>query len=322
MYQNITHTLPRVLNYEDADRLFTRTAKPRSARWAENQRPLKDTRSHHYRIEKYSGYYDVVLYQTVMGRFYEPLPDGRQRRLYRGHYSNTSQSFMSNVLYTGAYKSHITTEGKTVMAPVYNNCPFVDLGSSFSADFMFTKDNRLIVAESKHTPHYRFVSSAEDKEKRKRIKAQLANYVMLAVLRMQEYRDNVTISLDKGQPFSGFNGASVEERVSVEVLLHGEPEQRHIEKFLTDIAQEVFDVLASKRGYKQEGFKLPNFWSRNAGHKASAYEDLEKPITEKEFEQALFKRCLSLVRADKPSENQELPQFMPKEDYPRTNIHV
>ena len=96
MFSSSIHNLPTINDFESAHEWFTKTPKPvtRKGQWNDNQRPLKDTRSWHYRIEQGRGgdYYDVMLYTTAMARFYAPTPDGR-RVMYTAHNSNTSKQF-------------------------------------------------------------------------------------------------------------------------------------------------------------------------------------------------------------------------------------
>jgi len=323
MYSS-TRCLPYIRNYEEAHRYFTNTRKPpRSVKWAENQRPLKNTSAYHYRIVQHSDgeAYDLVLYHTVMARYYKPEADGFERQLLRGHNSQTSHAFMSDVMGVGQFTTARDLHGNEIAAPIYDVVSIKDAGESFSAEWWINQQGRIDTAQSRHTPHYRFVSSNSDKEARKQIKEALANYITLAALRMTEYVENVDFDNRKGMPFSGHN-TNFSQRQAVTEMLNGEPTQVMLNVFFQEIGQEVFDMLASKRAYSQDNFKLLSHWSKAAGHKSDGYDKLEKQITQKEFEQALLKRCIKLADAHRPSDRQELPQFMRKEDYPRTNIHV
>ena len=46
------NNVKRICGYNQAARYFEETKKPRSAKWADDERPLYNTRSHHYRILK------------------------------------------------------------------------------------------------------------------------------------------------------------------------------------------------------------------------------------------------------------------------------
>lgn len=319
-----TRNLPYIRNFAEAESFFNNTRKPpRSARWQGYQRPLKNSSAVHYRIERLWGgeAYDLVLYYTVMARFYKPDADGFERRLFRGTPTNTSHAFMANVMGVGTWYSCFDLNNNRVAAPVYDKTSIHDSGDAFSALFYFNAAGKLDTSRSSHTMHYRLVSSAHDKAERKEIKAKLANYVMLAVMRMPEYIENVTLDVDLGKPFGG-DPREFEKSWAVQDILRGDLTRGGLDCFFEMIAQGTFDVLASKRAYAQPGFAMTDYWSRSAGHPCDGYDKLERPITPKEFEQALFKRCLKLAHASRPTQPQELPQFMRKEDYPRTNIHV
>ena len=99
------HTLPGIRSYANAHRHFVDTTKPRSANWQEHMRPLKDTRSLHYRIEQGSSwepgdptktfkYYALYLYSTPMVKYYEPEADGSHRVKVQYHSSQTSTKFL------------------------------------------------------------------------------------------------------------------------------------------------------------------------------------------------------------------------------------
>ena len=46
------NNVKRICGYNQAARYFEETKKPRSAKWSDDERPLYNTRSHHYRILK------------------------------------------------------------------------------------------------------------------------------------------------------------------------------------------------------------------------------------------------------------------------------
>lgn len=307
-----------IINYEQADKHFNETPEHKRCKgWMSHERCLKKRASgnRHYRIEQHNGgeYYDVCLYAKVMGRFYRPDANGHCRVLYAGHPSTTSQSFMWHVLQVWRSHSRATTDGRLVIAPVYNNNTIIDKADSFSADLTFDSERRLIVEKSKHSPHY------THKALRKRIKEKFANYIMLAQMRMPEYAENCVPTNSAGRPFGG-GGTNYSQRMAVESLWEGgsEVEQHWVDHFF-DLCQDVYDTLVSKRGYEQGGFQLRYYYNSNNAP-ASTPDDLEKPVTEKDFEKAILNRVFRLVGANGKSEAVERPQFMDKDDYPRTTI--
>ena len=314
-----------IYNYEQADTYFNKTPEHKRCKgWMSHERCLKKRASgnRHYRIEQHDGgeYYDVCLYQKVMGRFYRPDANGHCRVLYAGHHTTTSQSFMWNVLGTWRSQSRNTSDGRLVVAPVYNNNTIIDKADSFSADLTFDSERRLVVEKSKHSPHYVYRSSDEDKAKRKRIKEKFSTYTTLALLRMPEFAENCCPTQDKGRPFGG-GDTSYNERMAVESLWEGgcEVEQHWVDHFF-DMCQEVYDVLVSKRGYEQANFHLGYRYYSASSQQVSTPADLEKPITEKDFEKAILAKVIQLVGANGGTMAVEQPPFMSKEDYPRSTI--
>ena len=122
MYGNTTRALPRVYSYADAQAVFNRRGAVRSKKWAENERPLYKT-YYHYRIAKRDNYFNIILYNTVMARYYAPtMVDGKQheRRLFMGDNSVTSKDFMHHVLGKNTWRRVENSQVGEVIAPVYN----------------------------------------------------------------------------------------------------------------------------------------------------------------------------------------------------------
>ena len=49
------YNIKRISGYNQAARYFEETKKPRTVKWGEDERPLYNTRSYHYRIVKVTG---------------------------------------------------------------------------------------------------------------------------------------------------------------------------------------------------------------------------------------------------------------------------
>jgi hypothetical protein len=248
-----------------------------------------------------------------MARYYAPDADGGERRLYMGHNSITSRSFMWQVLYVGGV-NEIDSDMSRVVMPVYSRSSIEDNGTPFSLDAYF-KDDKLITSKSSHTPHYKFLSNTADKSERAQKKANLANFVMLATMRLPDYKDNVTLDHSMGRPFGEYNFVHHADD-AVKGIINGTPTEENINTFFK-VGQAVYDMLASKRGYEQQEFNLST-WRGNK----STIDDLAKPITESDFEVAMTKRCLVIAGAYKRSERIEIPQFPLVGDYPRSNVNV
>lgn len=322
MFSGSTHLLPTISNYSNARKHWGLTKKPRSGKWADNQRPLKDARSVHYRMESYDAdtYIDIVLYGTVMARFYAPDADGNERRLYMGHDSVTSRKFMSDVTYISQGNTEHTTDGALVAAPVYAS-PFMrDQGNDFSAEFWFTPNGRLLVDRSRHTRHWRRVSVADDKAARAHMRKLWSTYTTLAMFRMPEFIENVELRDDYGQPFSGaqvgWRMNMAIDKIDAALIAGTEPEAEHIDNFF-ELCQRTFNTLASKRGYVQPGFVMSS-WHTKVN--LSTYSDLEKPITPQELVKSIERHVAKRLKLHTRSGLVELPQFMPHADYPRSNV--
>jgi hypothetical protein len=299
-------------NYASAHNYFENTPKPpRSKKYEVNERPLASVSASQYKIIKGENYYDIKLYSTVMARYYAPDADGGQRRLYMGHSSMTSRAFMYDVLnmrQTNCYND------QTIIVPVYHRSFDAEEGMHYSLDAYFTANQQIDVSRSRHTPHFKYLSNDDDKANRARMKANLANYVMLAMMRLPDYIDNVDLDSHLGLPFAGFPYIR-DAKHAVDDILMGSPTEESINTFF-EIGQKVVDMMASKRGYAQDGFRL-NTWR---GPK-STYSELRTPVTEKDFIDAMTKRVLTIAGANKQSQRIEIPQFPKVGDYPMSNIH-
>jgi hypothetical protein len=309
--------LPQIINYETADRFFTNARRPRTSRWAEHQRPLRNTAQLHYRIERKNDgeHYDLVLYGTVMGRLYRPAEDGSQRRLYIDHYSQTSRQFLDRVCDMRQVNRKLSITGEVVIAPMYMRESITDYdGKGFSIDMTFTNAG-LDVSRSKHTPHVKFVSTDADKAERKRILKNFENYVMLAVMRMPEFRASATLDSRAGAPFSsGVHSSNF--KYALLDMDAGTETQAQIDHFF-EMCQDTYNTLASKRGYRQKNFKLSNHWRSNTV--PSTIDELEQPITEKDFVKSVNARLLKILHGDARSGKQPIPQFPREEEYTASN---
>ena len=324
-FSGATHRLPYIRNYAEALKWWNEHPKPpRSRKWENHQRPLYNTASKHYRLESLNPeqHIDVVLYGTTMARYYVPDADGNQRRLYMGDGSLTSRGFMWHVLHINSWGNiERTTDGREVVAPVYCAAFTADHDKWFSADYLFTPDNKLIVEHSAHTPHFRKVSVAEDKERRAHIRELFKPFLDIAMFRMAQYEAEVNINRSAGSPF-GSDPLNYKHRIAVEKMFRAlsegtEPEHEHIENFF-GIGQAVFNTLASKRAYNQEGFHIKSWSSSSAP--TDSYDRLTNKVSANELRQRMSERIIDLLDKGKRTGREILPQFVAKQDYPRSNL--
>ena len=319
MFGQTARSLPWARSYAEAQSIFNHRGAVRSKKWMENQRPLYKT-YFHYRVVKYLNHFDIVLYSTVMARYYEPtMVDGKQheRRLFMGDNSQTSKDFMNNVLNKCSWRRVENSQRGEVIAPVYNRAFMYDGDEPFSADFMYV-DGVLDTTKSSHTPHHRMVSGNEDKVARAEVLKKFDNYLMLVQMRLPEFAAEATLSDRLGRPWAGGSVSEYDSRKCVGKIADDSATSNDIHEFF-EMCQDAFNVLASKRAYKQRGFTLRPVWQSTAP--IDGIEKLEKQITADEVRKAVSTRILKALDLCKKSIKQPIPQFVVEKDYPRSNVN-
>ena len=319
-------------NYNEAVGTFALRGAVRSSAWQPNERPLDPKpRSQHRLIEgsnEYGKYFDVRLYQTVMARFYEPkVVDGKrvERRLYMGHSTQTSQQFMRHTLRVDLgvnidWTSEHPRDDQTIM-PIYTQHFMKDEGVMFSLDAVFV-DGVLDPAQSEHTKHYRLVADKDVRSFKQRVAAHFEPYIMLAQMRMPEFKAECKIDYRVGRAFGG-EGYQREYYMAIqEMWTDPEPQQQFIDTFF-EMCQKAYDIIASKRGNDQEDFQIGGSWySRQQGRTDSTVDDLKKPIEMNEFRRAILDRIHKYVGSNTMKKPEEVKQFPKYSEYPRSNIHT
>jgi hypothetical protein len=173
----------RIHSYAAAHEYFEATPRSRGAAWSENERPLDDARKRHYRVRRgpLAIYYDVVLYSTVMARYYAPV-DGNYRVCYTHDSRTLSSQFMGHVLGTGRAQQYRDTQGTMRIVPIGG-------AREFGTDLQFNSTGRLIVEDSTHaliaTTHASPALAAWKKE----LRAYLGNLLPLMEIAVQDTLD-------------------------------------------------------------------------------------------------------------------------------------
>ena len=182
MFCGNMRSLSYVRTYEEAHALWQSRPEKVNATWGASERPLErgsaGLRKHHYRIERPMSdkYYDVCLYHTTMARFYKP--EGNTRVVeYTGHSSQTSSSFMHNVLGICDFNNMMSTDGREVVVPVV---PYKELSTR-----IVLVGGEVDVAQSTHPQLYRLVPSGEDKQERKAFFASIQTWLDMMELRFE-----------------------------------------------------------------------------------------------------------------------------------------
>jgi hypothetical protein len=312
-----------IRNYADAVKAFNVRGPVRSSAWGNNERPLDRLYKHKKLIQR-EEYFDVVFHKTVMARFYKPVVDDmavqHERRLYTSHPSLTSRKFMWEILGHGG-QLHASWDNRyarlddDMVVPIYYKNSVSDGDASFSADLMFV-DGKLDVSRSKHTPHYRTISSKEDKQQRADILHKMDAYINLALMRMPEFESEATLSRRLGTAFGG-EGYVHEYAHAMRPMMHDQPNATtaDVNSFF-HMCQMAYNTIASKRGMEQSDFHMGNWHGTNI----DPISKLNKPITTDEFRRAIVERIYKYAGVKQGSKRVEIPQFPQRKDYPRTNI--
>jgi hypothetical protein len=316
MFAGKTWVLPRITNYAKAHAYFEKTKlPPRSRKWSTHQRPLKDTSSYHYRIEKHADYYDLVLYHTVMARFHAPDAQGNELREYQGDGSQTSKGFMWNVLGVDELNKVRASSGEELIMPIRTRA--LEPGMPFSVQAWFTPSNELMVAKSRHTRIYRKVSSPEDKKARATARKAFDPLLMLAAMQIPQFTERVAFDRSMGEIFRGVHLYTPQvdalRDLHNSLVLGIQPADGEVETFM-DLAESVFDSIASRRAV-EKGFLQ---WGNRQD---PTFADIE-PITEAQLIQAVWAKVQQALVIDRTNGYAEYPQFPRREQLVLSNIHT
>ncbi len=319
-------------NYKEAVGTFAMRGAVRSSKWQPNERPLDPKpRSEHRLIEgsnEYGKYFDVKLYQTIMARFYEPkVVDGKrvERRLYMGCSSQTSQQFMRHTLRVDLgvnvdWRDNTTHADELIIMPIYAKHFMQDEGVMFSLDAVFV-DGLLDPTQSEHTKHYRLVADKDVRAFKQRVAAHFEPYIMLAQMRMPEFKAECRLDYKYGQAFGG-EGYNREYYMAIQEMWNNpEPRQQDIDVFF-EMCQSAFNIIASKRGADQAGFQMAGSWYNRNTSTDNTVDDLKKPIEMVEFRRAILDRIQKYVGSNSLKKPEEVKQFPKHSEYPRSNIHT
>jgi len=209
MFAISTHNIASIPSYEVADAHFKKTkSPPRSTKWMSHQRPLRNVTAPYLRLESHTTadglrYYDVVLYQTPMLRYFQPNAQGERAVHMQWHYSQSSSKFM----WRHGWHSGMTMtadDGEQFELPISNQWRLADelWGDNMTVRLLIDANGRVIKSKSAYIPAFRRTSSATMKARRKAVKEKLS--VMLDILEMQhqDILNEVVVDIERGAPFS------------------------------------------------------------------------------------------------------------------------
>lgn len=319
MFAGQTRALPYIRSFAEADIYWHKTKKPpRSKKWEEWQRPLKNTSSHHYRIQTVRDQqdnivaYDLVLYHTVMARYHKPDINGRELRQYMGHDSQTSKGFMADVLGVSYFNRRATTDGRTVYMPV----PTVPMhGMEFSCQAWFDATGALDVDASSHTPLFKKVSHDDDKYLRKAIKAKFEPMFTLCAMRIPEFENTLQADYMRGGDFVSaglrHTHSSAIHRIVRSFEVGTEPGAKDIE-LLFHAAGICYTKLVSDRAIDQN---LINWHNQTCSPLA-----VEQRVTEKDLMRSLWGAVLKHGHLKQQNGRIEYPQFPEPDQVVLSNV--
>lgn len=327
MFSSAINNTKRICGYNQAARYFAETKKPRSTRWGEDERPLYNTRSHHYRIVKGNDngipFYDLVLYSTPMIRYFEPDANNHQRVLVRGHSSIASRSFVWHQgMGLGRHLWCIDgygqgREGKLLLNHATHNSDKFGVPYNWSADLLFTDPDLTTIdlTRSRHIPGYKAASSDEDKAKRKQLKQAVDHWVELLGYRLEEYL-NTPIDANQwrvrnaGEAFtSALEMLEWKEsnaiREAVKGVLDGIVDAMDGEEFVNAMTQLGHAVATHLQGVREN--QARSRWDYQA-RQYTPTKEIE-PVTRADFRKSMESHLISLLCLRVGSARVDIGQF-------------
>lgn len=324
---NNMNNVERICGYNQAARYFEETRKPRTVRWGEDERPLYNTRSHHYRIVKgedsYAKYYDLVLYSTSLIRYYKPSITGEQRVLVRGYGSVASRAYLWHHC-MGMGKplncmdgNGFIRDGKLVLNPAVHDAEKFGVPYNWSADLMFTDDSlrTIDLTRSRHVPIYKAATSDEDKAKRKQLKQAVDHWIELLGYRLEEYL-NTPIDTNKwqlqraGEAFTSaadllsWKEQDMLRRALKDTLSCGEAVALDSEEFVNAMTQLGHAVAT----HLQEMRKVKAYQGWDYQNHCRIMGEI-KPVTRADFRKSMESHLISLLNLREGSARVDVGQF-------------
>lgn len=288
-------------------------AKPHEARPLHSRR--HDWKSIHRTPE---GVIYFQFWKTHLATFQPPGVDGSYQVILQHYESPTTQGFECQ--YHICYDTMTAQDGKAACLPYVHGT---------KTYLWFDEDDRLIRERSQHAPVYTNVLGEKDKAKRALIKAQLGDLVTLMQFRLPQFKEHIVIDHGLGAPFGGAtyrgrSGQGAKEIDRLKEVLKGKDvmsfDFRNAEFIDAAVgaAQDVMNILASKRCYKEDviGDTLwasasPTYVANHAAKEARIRPIRDKildAITPEEFGKSYMARLLDVFGA-KPTGKKDVGQF-------------
>ena len=241
-----------------------------------------------------------------------------------GDGSQTGRQFMSHTLRVECGVNSLWTDGvhadDRIIMPIYTKHFMLDEGVPFSLDSYWT-DTEINTLRSRHTPHYRLVADNDVRQHKAKVAAHFEPYIMLAQMRMPEFKAECKIDRRYGVKFGGEGYNRAYYMAIQEMWTDPEPRQQDIDVFF-EMCQKAYDIIASKRGMEQADFHIAGTWWNRSNQRENTVDDLQKPIEMPEFRRAILERIHKYVGSNSLKKPEEVKQFPKNSEYPRSNIHT
>ena len=328
------NNVKRICGYNQAARYFEETKKPRSAKWSDDERPLYNTRSHHYRILKGNDngvpFYDLVLYSTSMIRYYEPDASNNHRVLVRGHYSAASGNFLWHHGFArnkGLWCVDANgqgREGKLLLNHYTEKATDHGVPHGWSADLLFIGEPsdgyKVLLDKSRHIPGYKAATSPEDSAKRRQLKQTVDHWIELLGYRLDEYL-NTEITTNKWQKQrsgEAFTSALelltykecdvIREAVNHALDHEGDMQFMDGEMFVNAMTQLGHAVATHLQGVRENQREVRRGYDEN-GVWRTLFEGELKPVTRADFRKSMESHLISLLNLRVGSARVDMGQF-------------
>jgi len=335
MYGNKAHECASIRNYAAAERHFNQTkpVKSRTGKWDSDERPLRRRSQHHYRLKHGTwqgrNFFDLMHYQTTLVRYWEPLANGDEVVSLLYYNSIASRDFMAAHYWHG-YNRLDTTTGTTVAVTVSTSTSARAWGFDhkfdrpFSAHLVLEAGRKLIKDQSVMVPLASPIASEHLKERRAMVRKELTIIKDIMLMQFGRLSEREKLDYQLGLPFSSSKAVGSTDWRTIKNLLADKihsgidtQEELTLTQALVDIAEDVYDTLASRLAYS-EGTVLPR-WKLRSNPNA-----MTEPATKPTFEQFIkaYERtimaALNLTEADDRRLINGDGLFPPHDDTPRS----
>lgn len=279
-----TYNIATIQNYGQAHAFFNEAHYPaRSKKWLPHQRPLRNTSSPHLRIEKgeHLGlqYYDLVLYQTPLVRYFEPNADGEQAVWLKNHYTNSSQRFLWNARWWDG-KKMVNTEGREFPLQLSGQLNLARnlWDDEFTCKLVMTAGGCVIESKSAHIPFARKRSTATHRAKRKQLRESMAMLFDMMEMQYQSFISDIEIDEYQGRPFTlratvGLKATTAEQLRKADFASLTPDEMTELVHFSTKSCHKIAASIVNRRAYN---YPTPSQTSWQTNHEMADRGDLPK----------------------------------------------